>query len=60
MTTSRLRYRTRDAIRIHLDDEHQLRAWAAEFGVPPREVRAAVLTVGAQPRLVERYLRSAR
>lgn len=60
MTTPRPRYSTRDAIRIHIDEERKLRDWAAEFGVPPREVRAAVLTVGAEPRLVERYLRSSR
>jgi hypothetical protein len=59
MVDIRRKFTRRDSIRIHLDEDRKVRAWCAEFGVSPHELRDAVLTVGDHPRQVERYLRSA-
>ena len=48
----------RDALRVNLDDDYELRFWTARFGVTVGELKAAVARVGPMARDVEDELKT--
>ena len=46
-----------DRQRINVNQDHELRDWAAKLGVPPGVVRQAVKDVGDSADKVERHIR---
>jgi hypothetical protein len=49
-----------DRQRISVNQDHELRDWAARFGVTKDELRAAVAAVGDRADKVEQYLTTQR
>lgn len=49
-----------DRQRINVGQDHELRDWAARFGVTRDELKAAVAAVGDRADKVEQYLRTNR
>ena len=47
-----------DRARINIHQEHEVRDWAARFGVTKEQLKAAVQAVGDRADEVERHLRS--
>ena len=47
-----------DRGRININQEHEVRDWAARFGVTKEQLKAAVQAVGDRVDEVERHLRS--
>jgi len=47
-----------DRARINIHQEHEVRDWAARFGVTKEQLKAAVQAVGDRADDVERHLRS--
>lgn len=47
-----------DRARINVHQEHEVRDWAARFGVTKEQLKAAVQAVGDRADEVERHLRS--
>ena len=47
-----------DRGRINIHQEHEVRDWAARFGVTKEQLKAAVAAVGDRVDEVERHLRS--
>jgi len=47
-----------DRLRINVNQEHELRAWAKKFGVTTEQIEAAVKAVGDRAEKVEEYLAS--
>lgn len=45
-----------DRDRISLEEDYEVRDWAAKFGVTPDDVRAAVKAVGDRAEAVKEYL----
>jgi Protein of unknown function (DUF3606) len=43
---------------IHIDQQHEVRDWAARFGVTREQLKEAVEAVGDRADEVERHLRS--
>jgi len=46
-----------DRQRINLNEDYEVRDWAAKFGVPAERLREAVARVGDRADEVERYLK---
>ena len=47
-----------DRARINIHQEHEVRDWAARFGVTKEQLKAAVQAVGDRADDVERHLRA--
>jgi len=48
-----------DRARINIQQDHEVRDWAARFGVTKEQLKAAVQAVGDRADDVERHLRAA-
>jgi hypothetical protein len=46
----------RDAARINVHEEHELRYWTKKFGCSPEQLKEAVKTAGVMAAAVERHL----
>ena len=49
-----------DRQRINLNEDYEVRDWAAKFGVSPDELRQAVAQVGDRAEEVRRHLQGAK
>ena len=58
MTDDLTRRSGQDRGRINIDQHHEVRDWAARFGVTKEQLRIAVQAVGDRVDEVERHLRS--
>ena len=57
MSDDKTRPGGQDRKRINVNEDYELRDWAAKFGVSAERLREAVLLVGDHADEVERYLR---
>ena len=51
---------TADAMRINVNEDHELRYWTDKLGVSEQELRAAVKTAGTMAADVEKHFRTRR
>jgi hypothetical protein len=59
MSNHAVQQTAQEPARINLDDERELKYWAAKFGVSREQLTDAVEAAGANPGLVEAELRKA-
>lgn len=57
MSDDKTRSGGQDRKRINVNEDYELRDWAAKFGVSAERLREAVLLVGDRADEVERYLK---